>query len=343
MGENDLVSRSSVRKAGQNIKNNKATKEDYDIISLWRSKHIYIMAAMVSAIKRKLNKNKSNGVIVARRLKRLNSIEVKLKRFHDMKLDRMQDIAGVRVIFKELAQVENFEKSMKATYLKGGKKLKFKFIGTKDYISVPKDDGYRSIHQIFEYNDDVKMRLELQIRTELQHYWATAVEVLDMKSKTKIKQGNGEVWNKDFFKLCSELFALLENTNNNNKSKSDICIKIYELDMEHNILQNLRALAVLNKNIEEQVSTKNHYFIVLLDFDRNTLTITGFKKKNFENAKELYDFYEDKSREKNTDVVLISLDEVKTLKKAFPNYYLDSNSFIRVIEKELQGQGLIEA
>ena len=334
MGENDLVSRNSVRRAGQNVKNDKATKEDYRIISLWRSKHISIITAMVNAIKRKLNNNKSNGVIIARRLKRLSSMELKLKRFQDMQLDRMQDIAGVRIIFKELAQVEKFQKSMETTYLKGSRK--FKLISTKDYISNPKNDGYRSIHQIFEYNDNVKMRLEIQIRTKLQHYWATAVEVLDMKSKTKIKQGSGESWNREFFKLCSELFSLLENPNKEN-NKKDICQKIDKLDKEYNILQNLKALALSNKNIENQANNKNYYFIVLLDFDKSTLRITGFKKRDFEEAKKLYDFYEEDLRDKNSDVVLISLDEVKMLKKAFPNYYLDSNSFIDVITKELQG------
>lgn len=334
MGENDLVSRNSVRRAGQNVKNDKATKEDYRIISLWRSKHISIITAMVNAIKRKLNNNKSNGVIIARRLKRLSSMELKLKRFQDMQLDRMQDIAGVRIIFKELAQVEKFQKSMETTYLKGSRK--FKLISTKDYISNPKNDGYRSIHQIFEYNDNVKMRLEIQIRTKLQHYWATAVEVLDMKSKTKIKQGSGESWNREFFKLCSELFSLLKNPNKEN-NKKDICQKIDKLDKEYNILQNLKALALSNKNIENQANNKNYYFIVLLDFDKSTLRITGFKKRDFEEAKKLYDFYEEDLRDKNSDVVLISLDEVKMLKKAFPNYYLDSNSFIDVITKELQG------
>lgn len=261
-------------------------------------------------------------------------MELKLKRFQDMQLDRMQDIAGVRIIFKELAQVEKFQKSMETTYLKGSRK--FKLISTKDYISNPKNDGYRSIHQIFEYNDNVKMRLDLQIRTKLQHYWATAVEVLDMKSKTKIKQGSGESWNREFFKLCSELFSLLENPNKEN-NKKDICQKIDKLDKEYNILQNLKALALSNKNIENQANNKNYYFIVLLDFDKSTLRITGFKKRDFEEAKKLYDFYEEDLRDKNSDVVLISLDEVKMLKKAFPNYYLDSNSFIDVITKELQG------
>lgn len=39
----------------------------------------------------------------------------------------MQDIAGVRVVFKELQQVQNFQKLMEQTYSKEDKKIKFKF------------------------------------------------------------------------------------------------------------------------------------------------------------------------------------------------------------------------
>lgn len=100
MGEND-ISKNQVRKAGENVKDDKATDEDYKTICLWRSKHISIMTAMVNAINRKKVKN-LKAIIVARRLKRLSSIEFKLKRFPNMKFDTMQDIAGVRVVFKEL-------------------------------------------------------------------------------------------------------------------------------------------------------------------------------------------------------------------------------------------------
>lgn len=56
------------------------------------------------------------------------------------------------------------------------------------------------------------MFLELQIRTQLQHYWAMAVEVLGMKSNSKIKEGNGNKNEKEFFKLASALFSFIENT-----------------------------------------------------------------------------------------------------------------------------------
>lgn len=340
MGENDIIiSKNQVRKAGENVRDDKATDEDYKTISLWRSKHISIMTAMVNAINRKKVKN-LKAIIVARRLKRLSSIEFKLKRFPNMKFDTMQDIAGVRVVFKELQQVKNFQKLMEQTYSKEDKKIKFKLISTKDYIQEPKDDGYRSIHQIFEHKD-AKMHLELQIRTQLQHYWATAVEVLGMKGESKIKQGKGEDYHKEFFKLSSALFSYTENTTISSKykslSKKDICEKIAELNQQHNILKNLSGLAISGQNIERRANEKNYYFIVVLNFEPNTLSITGFNRKNFAEAKKFYDFCEQDSKEnQNTDVVLISLDKFKLLKQAYPNYYLDSGSFIRVIKKELQ-------
>lgn len=341
MGENDIIiSKNQVRKAGENVKDDKATSEDYKTISLWRSKHISIMTAMVNAINRKLKVNNLKAIIVARRLKRFSSIEFKLKRFPNMKFDTMQDIAGVRVVFKELQQVKNFQMLMEKTYSKEDKKIKFKLISTKDYIQKPKDDGYRSIHQIFEHKD-AKMHLELQIRTQLQHYWATAVEVLGMKGESKIKQGKGEDYHKEFFKLSSALFSYTENTTISSKykslSKKDICKKIAELNQKHNILKNLSGLAVSGQNIENQANEKNYYFIVVLNFITNTLRITGFKERDFIEAKKFYEFCEQDSKEnQNTDVVLISLDKFKLLKQAYPNYYLDSGSFIRAIKKELQ-------
>lgn len=342
MGENDItISKNQVRKAGENVKDDKATNEDYKTISLWRSKHISIMTAMVNAINKKLKVKNLKAIIVARRLKRLSSIEFKLKRFPNMKFDTMQDIAGVRVVFKELQQVKNFQMLMENTYSKEDKKIKFKLISTKDYIQKPKDDGYRSIHQIFEHKDD-KMHLELQIRTQLQHYWATAVEVLGMKGESKIKQGKGEDYHKEFFKLSSALFSYTENTTISSKykslSKKDICKKIAGLNQKHNILKNLSGLAISGQNIERRANEKkDYYFIVVLNFETNTLSITGFNRKNFAEAKKFYDSYEQDSKEKqNTDVVLISLDKFKLLKQAYPNYYLDSGSFIRVIKKELQ-------
>ncbi len=233
---------------------------------------------------------------------------------------------------------------MKQTYLRGSRKFKLLDEKTKDYIQNPKDDGYRSIHQIFEYKDVSKRCLELQIRTQLQHYWATAVEVLGMKTQAKIKQGEGEQHYKVFLKLCSALFCIQENTpiveEYKNLDKREICKKIRELDKKYNILKQLSGLAVSSKNIENQAQLKqNYYFIVLLNLNRRTLIIYGYKKNNLQAAEDHYTYLEQQSkRNGDTDVVLISLDKIKLLKRAYPNYYLDSSSFIKELSKNLKDE-----
>lgn len=334
------ITKQKIRQAGQNLRENKAKAEDFGLISTWRSFHINIMSSMVNIINKKLKESKLNAIIVARRLKRMNSIELKLKRFKDMQLDRMQDIAGVRVVFKDNRQVNSFAKIMQDFYTKPKKRFSYK--STKNYIEIPKDDGYKSIHQIYEYKDKSVFthQLELQIRTQLQHFWATAVEVLGMRTNTKIKQGSGDENYKEFFKLCSALFSHIEQTTIHKDylsySKTQICDKIKNLDKKHNIITSLNALAISSKHIENQANKQNYYFIMELDLQEHQIRITGYKKSDLDKARKYYDFIEEQSRiNTNIDVVLISLDNIRLLKKAYPNYYLDCNAFIKEIQKEI--------
>ncbi|WP_267523603.1 RelA/SpoT domain-containing protein [Campylobacter sp. MG1] len=340
MGENDIIAtKKQVRKAGENIRNDTASEKDYEIISIWRSLHAQIMSSFATSINRKLKSKKIPAKVMARRLKRLSSIEFKLKRFSNMQLDRMQDIAGLRVVFENIKQVRLFQQIMEQTYLNDSRK--FKLIKTNDYINTPKSDGYRSIHQIYEYKDKTKRGLELQIRTQMQHLWATAVEVLGIKSKSKIKQGYGEEYYKEFFRLSSALFSIIENTEINNDyksfSKKQICNEISKLDKEYNILKMLSSLLVSSKNIEELKQKDHYYFVIELNTDAKKLRITGYKKSDFNKAKEYYDFLEKTAIKTNeSDIVLISLDKIKTLRSAYPNYYLDSREFVKVIEKAIK-------
>ncbi len=53
--------------------------------------------------------------------------------------------------------------------------------------------GYRSLHQVFSINSRThpklnSLRVELQIRTKLQHSWATAVRLLELLKSLHSKQ-----------------------------------------------------------------------------------------------------------------------------------------------------------
>ena len=89
----------------------------------------------------------------------------------------MQDIGGVRTIVGSIEQVRELQAAYKSS------RFKHQLVSEKDYIAEPKCDGYRSVHLVFRYvnkraPDYNGLSVEMQIRTKLQHAWATAVETM---------------------------------------------------------------------------------------------------------------------------------------------------------------------
>lgn len=314
------VSNTAVRKAGLSLKNNSTTKEDLDTISTFRSNHIQLMKMLVKTISKKLPK----PLFIARRLKRLSSIQAKLQRFEGMCLDRMQDIGGVRAVFKNNNEVKQFVENIKEVYL--GKRSVLEIVKENDYITRPKADGYRSYHIVFKYNgkiDEVNgYHIELQLRDLLQHYWATAVEILALRSSTNIKAGYGDEHFKRFFWLCAELFA----------GAKEHKYEIRELDKKHNILFLLKGLNVVADKLEKAGNEESLYLMVL-DAKDGILKLTAFSKGEQFLAQAMY-----QSMETNDSMqsVLVSIDSIKKLKKAYPNYFLDAKNFIKEVTERLK-------
>ena len=115
------------------------------------------------------------------------NIVVDVNRFKSMQLSRMQDIAGVRIIVKKIPDIYKVRDDI-------NNKFPHKICYEKNYINEPKTDGYRCLHIIFEMKGITKQKynglnVELQIRTELQHQWATAVEIIGLYKNTSYKSG----------------------------------------------------------------------------------------------------------------------------------------------------------
>ena len=92
-----------------------------------------------------------------------------------------------------------------------------------------------------------------------------------------------------------------------------------------------------SKNIQADTKNKDFYYYVMeLNLDSNQLFIRGFRQKQANDAKLFYAALEHRKDKRNIDVVLISIDKVKQLKSAYPNYFLDSKNFIRFIERHYE-------
>ncbi len=316
----EKLSKTKVKKAGEKLKKDIETDDDLVVISTFRTNHIRLMKMLVGTISKKM----PPPILLARRLKRLSSIKLKLLRFSNMDLSRMQDIGGVRAVFKNDKDAFEFVKNVKDAYLK--KNTALNIINENDYISKPKKDGYRSYHLIFQYNgkiDEVKdYKIELQVRSLLHHYWATAVEILALNSTSNLKAGYGEEHVKKFFYLVGELFA----------GKTEYIEEIKQLDEKHNITALLDGLKVTANKLTENKKDKNSLYLAVLDYKRRVLNLVPFREENIEQAKV---FYRALESEKDKETVLVSVDDIKKLKRAYPNYYLDATKFLKELKERL--------
>ena len=342
-------SKSKTDSAGDILRNSKESKENknsaLEILSNWRASHSYPMHIFKKRLKR-VSEKIDKRALSAQRLKRVPSIVKKLNRKYDdkkatMKLTQMQDIAGCRAVMSNvnLAKTLYYEH-----YIKGD--LKHKKVNEKDYISNPKNDGYRSIHLIYKYNSDKGKKIyngllvEVQIRSKLQHVWATAVETVGFFTGQAIKSNEGEKEWEYFFKLVSSAFAKMEecptipNTPDNEK---ELYLLIKKKAKELNVITKMKNWTDSIKLFDDLKNKKNlHFFLLELDTIQEKLIISAYSKRQEEKAIKDYASAEKKIYgRKEYDVVLVGADTVSDLKKAYPNYFLDTKEFIKYLNEIL--------
>ena len=184
-------SKSQVDKAGEILKE-KGLKIDeantaLDALSNWRAFHAMPLDTFAKVLKSRVKKiSKSENLIVAQRLKRTSSILLKLKTHKTMRLSAMQDIGGLRAIFDNVEEVYALVEQYRSS------KTRHKLFSLDDYISNPKSDGYRSVHLVYQLQKSPMIFIEIQVRSYLQHIWATAVEVFGTLKNSSFKSGHGE-------------------------------------------------------------------------------------------------------------------------------------------------------
>lgn len=343
----DTPSKKRVSKAGATLASDTANSEQINeamqTLSQWRALHNYPLNAFQANLRRKCKSLALKSPIIAQRLKRAPSIIGKLKRFPEMNLARMQDIGGLRVIVSDMKEVDRLHEC----YLAQTRAAHRAVLPPKDYITHPKADGYRSLHQVFAYQNKNRpeldgLKIELQIRTKLQHAWATAVETLGMIEKTSFKTGQGSDEYKRFFLLCSALFALKEKTplpeSLHGANELELIQEMKGLIESLNILQKLNHISKATKQIEQTNATNAAYYIMILDIEAQKTSLIAFTENQFEYAKSVYLMQEQALKDTASDVVLISINDVKEIKRAYPNYFLDTQQFLSEIHKLLNKQ-----
>ena len=304
-------------------------------INHWRACHAYPINTFQSTLRGRVNRVSANA-IVATRLKRLPSISKKLEINQGMQLARMQDVGGLRAVVETVAQVRKLHE----IYCDGS--LAHELVDTDDYIATPKESGYRSLHLIYKYNNPGAamydgLSLELQLRTKLQHAWATAVETIGSFLNQALKSSEGPAEWLDYFKIVSSAFALMEKCpvaqNHANWTAQEIFISAVEMGRRLDVKRKLDAFAVAANAISSSKASGNYHLIVL-DATQRTVSVLSFSKKRLDEANEAYAEAERKASEHlDMQTVLVATSSVEALRRAFPNYFLDTKQFLHVLNR----------
>jgi len=331
-------SKGEISRAGKVLIDRNASFEQrtwaLDVMSSWRAAQAYPMHALLMMLRNKANDIDKNAVVVQRH-KRAPSIIGKLSRFPKMELSRMQDIGGCRAIVSSVRDVERLNEHIQSSRTRNELHREY------NYIAQPKDSGYRGVHLTYKYNGEKTEYngyfVELQLRSKVQHAWATTVEIVDTFTDQALKSSKGtQDWLK-FFRMASAEFAKLERRPAGAHVEGiDTHAELSRLAHQLNVVKRLNAFAVSANHIIQKSDNKTDYFLLELTEDGSKIVVTQYKMSEFDRATTAYLQKEKQAKsESANDVVLVAAGSMHALQNAYPNYFADSREFVRLMEPAL--------
>jgi putative GTP pyrophosphokinase len=321
-------SKGRVNRAGANVRAGTYTDEDHDVIQTWRAAHRPVLNTFQSLLR---TRTRGTEAKVAQRLKRRSTIYDKLQREQEMQLARMDDIAGCRIIFKNIKQLKQFRKSLHEARF--NHTLRHAEQPDKyDYITHPKSTGYRGIHDIYSYDVNSEagtelkgLYVELQYRTLIQHAWATAVEIVGVITDSQPKFEKGDPRIIQMMSCASEILARAHEQMRGplpEVANEELVREFLELDGDLKLMESLRNL---NRAKAENTESKN--FILNSEAD-GSLKIYSFRDA----TTALSALFKLEQEKPFNDIVLVRADSTDDVRLAFRNYFQDASDFVRLID-----------
>jgi Region found in RelA / SpoT proteins len=337
-------SKKAVSRAGDILISDSAELESLneaiEVISNWRSSHGYPLQVIKNTLGNRA-KRIDRSAIIAQRLKRLSSIESKLRRLDQTRLAGMQDIGGCRAILKTVKQVNELVSKYKEIKNPAGRPT---LIDSDNYIEYPKASGYRGIHLIFKYQSLAPNcsvfnghKIEIQLRSRIQHYWATAVETASSFLGESLKSDEGDERWLRFFALASSRLAFIEHSEivpNTPIDTDELLDELYKLWTELDVETFLSGCRVVTEKSGDGRYQKSHTFLLQLDSAEKVVYIYGYQKPELKRATEDYLAMEKEyANQPKMQVVLVEVDSLAKLKSAYPNYYADTGQFLGLLKE----------
>lgn len=307
-----VYSKKEIRRLGNSIRQQGKKLDDKTLNKLqdYRVSHKEALSVVFNELCN-LSKSVRRKSIVTCRIKRFESIINKLDRFDTMQFDRMWDIAGCRCILKTEEDVYKLKSKIKNSFT-------LKNDG-KDYIINPKKDGYKSLH-LYITPPNFNVVIEVQIRTQKDHNWATLVEISDLLFDSKLKELGND-------KKLSRFHLLLSKTDRLTlEEKKEILHIVREYKYATTLSKRFSTnyIEVRKQWVQFEKSSSQKYFLIETSKDQIPI-IKGYESYDMAEQK----YFDSFKVNNNANIVLTHLPKpiYKQITIAYSNYLLTVHSF----------------
>lgn len=327
-----MISKSKVDKIGRILafsegKSDSELEEAYSILNEYRMRYLEPLTKLTLKLREWLAKF-SHDYYIAQRLKRTPRIIEKLKRLSTIRLSQLQDIGGCRIIVENNIIVDEL---LDFILQKLSKSKSISLVGRPtDYREKGRDDsGYRAVHVIVSVDGE---KIEIQLRSNMQHYWAESIERTSIIYKKNLKSLEGNPIVIKYFKVLSDIFYEIECKQEPTIPQINLLDKLR--DEAESIIKSSDSYEVLHSNIRENFiqamkSAAEKRYRKLY----NWLLIFNWKKGEFQNwmilenkkPKEIAAEYAKNEKiysiEEGYEVVLIGASSVETIRHTHSHYF----------------------
>lgn len=283
-----------------------------------------------------------NGFVVSR-LKRVPTIIGKIARQSHYPLWEMQDVGGVRAVLDTPEEARELVDLLLRSPMDGVFRL---LEAPQDRMMNPKPSGYRSIHFVYAYERDNDpeagedesldgLRVELQVRTRLQHAWATANEIVGTFRGEDLKSGQGDPRWLRFFTLAGAVIAKHEGLpiGGSVPQKAEKLAREFKAVRDRlQVFDTVSAYNVGFQFVKSPELADARFVLLKFSLPLRQVRATSYQEDQFEDALADYAEAESQFREdSDTNIVLISVEKLADVEQAYPNYFVDTKVFLDTI------------
>jgi hypothetical protein len=218
-----------------------------------------------------------------------------------------------------------------------------------DYIQAPRDTGYRCYHLVYKFRGESEEEresfkhhyVEVQLRTQLQHAWATAVEAVGLVRDEDLKHGRGDADWLRFFNLMSAEFAQEEDcpiVPGTPETASMRHKEIKELDRKIMAVASLDGFRRILRDTAKIETTKGFIFLIQFDPENEEVRVKPIPNYRIGSERMRHAEARESRQVRRLETLLVEVDAASDLRSAYPNYFLDVGIFVERLRRIINYQ-----